>query len=449
LKNADVLTHTALDVLKFAKASGAGEAEVYVEQGESCSVRVGRQRVESVARTASLGAGVRVLMGAKLGFAYTTSLSRDALRSTVNKAMEGAAMTADDPSWVFARPAQSYAKMRLYDPRYEKVSMKQRMDLPVEIDRAARKFDKRIVATKYLSFSDGRHTSVIANSHGLLAAASTTGANFFGQLVAEEKGARQGAFGMEMGRSSFDLDPRAFAENTVRRCILCLGGKPMQTGKYPIVFDNRAGMMVLSAVADALNGHEVHLKRSFLAGKLGRKVASKLVDLVDDPLDESLSGAAAFDGEGTPCSTKLLISKGKLKGFIYDLRTARKAGVNECGNALRGSYAAMPSPGFHSLFIKPGKASVEDIIGGVKDGLYVVDTLGNASNAVTGDFSIGATGARIRNGELCEPVAGVTIGANLLHILADIDAVGNDLVMSGGNIGTPTFRVAEMTVAGK
>jgi PmbA protein len=226
-----------------------------------------------------------------------------------------------------------------------------------------------------------------------------------------------------------------------------LGAAPVETQTAPVIFDPYAGRGVIGGIAGAVNGDSVYKKSSFLVDRLEEKIGSDLVTVMDDGLLSKGLGSAPVDDEGVPAQRKVIIDKGVLKSYIYDTATAKKAGAKSTGNAQRGSYDRRPGIGTCNFYLQKGGMTPQEVIADVQKGLYVFYTLGQATNVVTGDFSVGAVGLWIEDGELTKPVAKVTIASNLLDMLKNVDAVANDLVFDRSMV-CPTFRVAEMTVSG-
>jgi PmbA protein len=215
----------------------------------------------------------------------------------------------------------------------------------------------------------------------------------------------------------------------------------------PVVFDPMMAASFVSSVAAAANGDAVFKNSSFLASKLGQKLAPDNVTIVDDGLLKDGIATSPFDGEGVATRTTKILDRGVLNAFLYDAFTARKAKTHSTGNASRG-YRSLPHIGTNNLYLEPGEQTPESIIKGVKDGFYVTAMLGHGANLVTGEFSRGANGLWIENGALTRPVQEVTVAGHLLDMLQGIDAIGNDLHFRG-NTAAPTIRFRELTVSGE
>ncbi len=236
---------------------------------------------------------------------------------------------------------------------------------------------------------------------------------------------------------------RIAAERTLRR----LGARKVKTGHVPVVFDPMVARSLLEHIFGAVNGDAVYRGASFLAGKLGERVAGENVAVIDDGAMPGGFGSSPFDDEGVPTRRTLVIENGVLKSYLLNTYTAKKLGLATTGNAARG-LAGNPGIGVGNLFMRPGTRSPREIIADVKEGLYLTELLGFGVNLVTGDYSRGASGLWIAGGELTYPVEEVTIAGNLKDMLVNIAEIGNDLEFRG-SIASPTLRVEGLTVAGE
>jgi PmbA protein len=231
------------------------------------------------------------------------------------------------------------------------------------------------------------------------------------------------------------------------RALRMLGAKKVKSQRVPVVFDPTMAGSFISAVAGAANGDAVYKKSSVLAPLLGKAIAAAGVTIVDDGLLDRGLGTSPVDGEGVATRVTPIVERGVLRSFLYDAQTARKAKAKTTGNAMRG-YSSLPYIGTNNLRLEPGSATPEEIIKGVKRGLYVTAMLGRGADIVTGDYSRGANGLWIEDGALAFPVQEVTVAGNLLGMLKSIDAIGSDLQFRS-SVLAPTIRFAELTVAGE
>jgi PmbA protein len=232
-----------------------------------------------------------------------------------------------------------------------------------------------------------------------------------------------------------------------RRTVAKLGAKKLDTQEVPVVFDPEVGRSILGLLAGCINGGAIWRRSSYLLDREGDSVASDLVTVIDDPLIAGAPGSRPFDGEGLASRRTLIVDRGKLQTYLLDTYSARKLGKESTASASRGSSGGV-GPATTNFILQPGAITPEDLLASTERGLYVTEMMGFGFNAVTGDFSRGAGGFWIENGEKTFPVSEVTISLNLDELLKRIDAVANDLDLRT-SIATPTFRVRAMTVAGR
>jgi PmbA protein len=233
------------------------------------------------------------------------------------------------------------------------------------------------------------------------------------------------------------------AQRTIRR----LGARKAKTARVPVVFDPMVATSILEHIFEGVNGDSVYRGASFLAGKLGQKIAAADVNVIDDGTVPGGFGTSPFDGEGIPTRRTVVIENGVLKSYVLNTYTAKKLGLETTGNASRG-LAGTPGIGPGNYFLQPGTRTPKEIIAGISDGLYVTEFLGHGVNLVTGDYSRGASGLWISGGELAYPVEEITVAGNLKDLFLNISEIGNDLEFRGA-VASPTIRVDGLTVGGE
>jgi PmbA protein len=241
--------------------------------------------------------------------------------------------------------------------------------------------------------------------------------------------------------------PEVVGKEAARRTLRRLGAHKVASTQVPVVLDPLVAGSILDNIADAVNGGAIYRQSSFLAGKLGEKIAGGNITLIDDGTMPGGFGTTPFDGEGVPTRRTPVIEQGVLKSYLLNTYTARKLGLKTTGNAARG-LAGNPGIGSGNFFLQPGGRTPKQIIGDVKSGFYVTEFLGFGVNLVTGDFSRGASGLWIENGELTFPVEEVTVAGNLRDMLNSISEIGSDLEFRGST-ACPTLRIDGMTIAGE
>jgi len=435
-------------LVSLARKAGAAEAEAYAERTRDASVRVRDGEVEELQQAASKGIGLRVITAQRLGFAYGTDLSKDGLKELAQKAVALAKGAAKDPANGLPRGAQLGATPAgEYDPRIEEISPEWKLQAAREAEKAARAEDPRV--RKFDSTGAGEYLSqsAIVSSHGASGESRASYVYVYCSPVAEADGQLQTASWSDTRRTLAKLQrPEEVGRNDAAIVSWRQGAKKPKTQRVPVVFDPQMAAGFIGGLSVAVNGLLVHKKSSFLGALLGKRVAAPTVTLVDDAtLAEGLR-SRPFDGEGVSSRKTAVVEDGILRSFLYDATTARKAKAKSTGSASR-AWASLPAIGTSNFYLQRGPQKPEEIIKGVKNGLYVTAMLGRGADVVTGDYSRGANGIWIENGELTTPVQEITVSGNLLEMLQGIDAVGDDLDFRAST-AAPTIRFAELVVSG-
>jgi PmbA protein len=262
------------------------------------------------------------------------------------------------------------------------------------------------------------------------------------------EGAMQRDYWFSVARTLAKLDsPEQVGKIAAERTLRRLGARKAKTAQVPIVFDPMVSSSILEHIFEGVNGDSVYRGASFLAGKLGQKIAGSNVTIIDDGTIVGGFGTSPFDGEGVPTRRTVVIENGVLNSYLLNTYTAKKLGLQTTGNASRG-LAGTPSIGPGNYFLQPGTKSPKELISSIKEGLYVTEFLGHGANLVTGDYSRGASGLWISGGELTYPVEEITVAGNLKDLFFNISEIANDLEFRG-SMAAPTIRVDGLTVGGE
>ena len=445
------LLELAADVVKRAQAAGASDAECTISEGDEFSANVRMREIESLKEAGSRGAGLRILIGKRTGSAYTSDLSPEGIEHLVKSAIELAAITTEDPHAGLPEPEEMgslASDLQLYCPDVEQLETAVKIETAKRAEAAALDTDPRIDNSDGASFDSHIGRQIFANSRGFAGEYRSSYCSLAVSPVARQGDSMERDYWYTMARSAAGLEPpeqvgRIAAERTLRR----LNAVKVETKKVPVVFEPRVARSLLDSIFEAVHGMSVYRHESFLAGKLGERVAGENVTVIDDATIPGLFGTSPFDDEGVPSRRTVVIENGVLKSYLLNCYAARKLGMKTTGNASRG-LAGNAGIGHGNFFLEKGVQTPEQIIGSVADGLYVTELLGHGVNVVTGDYSRGAFGLWIRNGELAFAVSEVTIAGNLKDMLMGIDAIGSDLEFRG-SAASPTLRIGEMTVGGK
>ncbi|MEM7137400.1 MAG: TldD/PmbA family protein [Myxococcota bacterium] len=440
-------------VVERAIAAGADVAEASANSGSHLSVKVRMREPELVEEAGSRALGLRVMIGQRVASTYTSDLSPGGQQTLIDDALELARLSeADDfagppdPS-ALSRP-EDWAELDPFDPAVSDVAAGEALARSLAGEEAAFGLDPRITNSEGASFTRAAGASALATSHGFAGSDRGTYASIVVNPVADDEGGKKrSGYHWSAARHYADVDPSdEVGREAARRTVAQLGATKLPTQELPVVFDKDAARSIVGLLAGCVLGGAIWRKSSYLVDRVGSKVASDLVDIVDDPLLPRAPGSRAFDGEGLLSRRNVVVDKGVLKTYLLDTYSARKLDLESTASASR-SPAGGISSSTSNLVLRSGSLSRDQLVADTQHGLYVTGMMGFGFNGVTGDFSRGASGFLIRGGELAEPISEVTISLNLDRLLQRIDAVANDLEYRT-SIAAPTFRVSEMTLAG-
>lgn len=437
----------AEDLVKSCLKKGADAAEVYLQSGRNLSIEVRNGQLETVEEAASQGVGFRVFVKGRMAFSNCNDLSPASLDSTIASAIEFARVTTADENNVLHDDGRVTAIEGIYDPAMAGVPMDRKIEMAREVEKLALK-DPRVTKSAGAGYGENENEVFVANSHGVSKTYKLSSCSL-GVSVVAEKGDQKSSGGQSCRRRFFaDLEPPAeIAARAAARAIEMLDPRPVRTQRAAVIFDRDVASSLLGGIVGAVNGERVLQGASFLGSRLNQKIASELVTLIDDGTLPKGLASRPFDGEGFPTARRVIVEKGVLKGFMYNVIAARRAGVASTGNASRGGFSSLPGIGPHCFYMAAGSGSAEDIIAATKVGLLLKGVTGYGINAVSGDFSGGATGLWIENGRIAFPVRGLTIAGTADAMLNGIDMVAGDLDLSRTSTA-PTFRIREMQIGG-
>ncbi|MBI3611004.1 MAG: TldD/PmbA family protein [Nitrospirae bacterium] len=438
----------AMDLLKKAKSKGASAGDIVIVEGDSFDVQVRLKSVDKLTNAHEKRLGLRLFFGRRTAVCSTSDFSTESLDRLVEETCYLARCTAEDPHAGLPEPTPlNPPDLDLYDDSLRRWTMKDKIDLAVQAEAAAMGCDARITNSDGASLSHADRRVIYANTNDVVGSYPVGSVSFSVSPIATENGSMQRDYWYSAKRKVKELaSPESVGRVAARRVLRRLGARKIATCEAPVIFDPETAAELLGSISACVSGYAVYKGASFLAGKLGRPAAASFVTILDNGTIPSALGSRPFDGEGVATRKTTVIKKGVLENYLLDSYSARKLELKSTGNAVR-SIGDVPSVSHTNFYLVPGANTPEEIIRSVKRGLYVVELIGFGVNHVTGDYSRGAVGLWIENGELTHPVEEVTIAGNLKNILMDIEMIGNDLELRS-TVASPTLKIARMTVAG-
>ena len=441
----------ASDLVSRALSAGATAADAMVHEGDQFSTSVRLGKIESLKEAASKVLGLRAFLGARSATAYSSDFSASSLARLVERTIAMARVTSEDPASGLPEAdllGRYPGDLELFSPDVGRMTTEERIGWARRAEQAALDADPRIRNSEGAWFEASQGAKAYANSLGFVGSYQGSYCAVSVSPIAQNgTGGMQRDYWYSVARRASGLDPaEAVGRKAAGRALRKLGARKVSTCRVPVVFDPETAASLIAHVFDAVRGDTIYRSASFLTGKLGQRVAGENMTLVDDGLRPGGFGSRPFDDEGVPARVTPVITRGVLTNYLLNCYTARKLGLSTTGNASR-SAASPPAVGPKNFYLETGSISPQEIIRSVPSGFYVTELIGSGVSVVTGDYSRGAAGLWIENGELSFPVEEVTIAGNLADMINHVSMVGSDLEFRGV-IAAPTLLVEGLTVAG-
>jgi PmbA protein len=442
----------AQDIVRRAMSAGATAAECVIREGDEFSTLVRLGQVETLKESGSKSIGVRVFNGKRSASTHSSDFTPAGLDRMLKSAIELSKITSEDPFAGIPEPSQLGSisgDLDLFSSDVYSLPGEERIAYARRAEKAALDSDPRIKNSEGGSFDAATGHKILANSHGFVGEFRRSYCSVAAIPIAQdEKGGMQRDYWFSVARSLNRLEsPEHVGKVAAQRTIRRLGARKVKTQQVPIIFDPLVANSILGHIFEGVNGDSVYRGASFLAGKLGEKIAAPQVTVIDDGTIVGGFGTSPFDGEGVPTRRTVVIENGVLTSYVLNTYTAKKLGLQTTGNASRG-LAGTPGIGPGNYFLQPGPRTPQQLIADVKEGLYVTEFLGMGVNLVTGDYSRGASGIWISGGELTYPVEEITVAGNLKDMFLNISEIANDLEFRG-SVASPTIRIDGLTVGGE
>jgi len=438
----------AEQVIKICRKNGADLAESYLASSRELSLEVRNGEIESIQEASSYGLGLRVITGKKLGFAYVNDFRPESLEETVTRALNFARVLTADEHNILPDDRGFVEVQGLYDPELSRIQIDKKIALLKEVESIALK-TPGITKSSGASYREGENEVILANSLGLMKSYKATGCGYGLEVIAEKGEQKSSGFESCSRRFFSDLKPATeVARKAAGDALDMLDPKPVKTQKAAVILTPDIAYALLGGLIQAINGERVLQGASFLGKKMGQRIASEIITIIDDGTLKKGMASSPFDGEGVPTQKRTIVENGVLKGFLYNTYAASRAGVKSTGNATRSGFDSLPGIGPHNFYIVAGKTTPDEIIAATEIGLLVKEVTGYGINPVNGNFSGGAAGLWIEKGKIAFPVKGITIAGTAEEMLNGIDLLGNDLDLSR-SLTAPTLRIKSLQIGGE
>jgi PmbA protein len=432
-------------------ANDGEQVEVVVVRSRDTEIRVYEGEIEQLSSAETQGVGIRVINDHKLGFAYAGTLEDDVLRETLGEARDNAMFgTPDDALGLPDPDGVPVPALDLYDARLATFPTDRKVELAVELERAARAADSRISGVESCDYVDSLAEAAVVSTTGVRTVSRETACYVMASLLATAGDETQTGFWFSLGREPGQLDVDVAARGAAERATRMLGATKPTSQRLTVVLDPWVTAQLLGILGATLTGEMVLKGRSFFADRIGETVAANSVTIIDDPTDAAAFSATQTDGEGLATRRNVLVDGGTLSAFLHNAYTGRRMGTASTGSAVRGGFKSAPSVGARAITFAPGAGSQADLVAKVDYGILVqsVSGLHSGVNPVSGDFSTGAEGLRIERGALGAPVREFTIASTLQRMLQDVVAVGGDLQWLPMSAAGVSIVIGDVTVSG-
>jgi len=431
--------------LKRSRPQPEEQVEIFALSREEQSWEWNEGRLENRESIRSFGAGVRILAQGAVGFSYRADMRLESLESAVGEARSQLAYSQPDPARALPAMVTVAAAAEVTAESRDEAA---RMAIGERLEAAARAADPRVTKISQTVVRERREWVGLANTQGLSAAWPRDSYLLGAAVLAESGSDTQIGEEYRAWRGWTEMDPETVGRTAGERAAGQLGGRPLATGKRTLLLGPHIAAGILEAAWEAWSGDAVQRGRSFLAGRLGQRIAAEGVTLVDDGLLARGLATAPLDEEGTPSQRTVLVAGGKLEGFLYHEESARRARASSTGNGQRGGFKGMPSVGPTNFMLLAGSQSPEALLALAEQGVAITEVMGlHMLDPVTGEFSLGASGRLVEAGRPGKAVRGITIAGTVEGLLSQVVGIGRDLTFYG-NFGAPSLVVEGIMVSG-
>ncbi|MGE7946556.1 TldD/PmbA family protein [Lysinibacillus sp. NPDC093688] len=435
-------------LLDQAIEAGFTEAEVYYERKNTFKCMLYEGQIDSYETSEDGGLSLRGLHNGKMGYAYTEKLDDDSMSFLINRVKANADVLDEDEGIDIFEGSNKYTPHEFYNEELETIGIPEKIELLRLIEQKIRAYDSRIVTLDYCFLQEYTTERSLTNSKNLALSHKENGlVIFLSTVVKEGEELKTGSY-LKMTRDFHSLNADDIAKEAAEEALTNLGEKSIPAGKYPIVLRSDAAASLLSTFMPILSAENAQKGQSLLNGKVGQKVASEVITLLNAPFHPAALSGASFDGEGVATKEQAIILDGTLQTLLHNRKTAKKDGCKTTGHAHKDSYKGTLSIAPQNLYISTGKKSQDELINSVTDGVLITDLSGlhSGTNTVSGDFSVAASGFHIQDGKIVSPVKQMTIAGNFFEFLNDIEETSSELYFLPDGYGSPSLLVKELSV---
>ena len=439
-----------IDLLfKKAKERCVENFEIYYTSSKSSSIKVFNQEVDSYSDSNSQGISFRLMENGKMGYSYTESISEKEIDFLINEALENASIIENDDIEEIYKGGEEYKELELYNPDLETVSIGDKISLLMNTEKITKEMDSRIKRVNYCVFGNGSSTRIIKNSKGLNLSEKGNSAYIYVSVVAEDNGITKSGSGFKVSNDFSLFDADTVAKDAVEDAVSKLNPVSIESKQYKVIIKNKAFASMLGAFTGIFSSDNVQKGVSKLKEKLGTSIASSKVTLIDNPHMKNGMASSSFDAEGVPTKYKEIVKNGILTSYFYNLKTAKKDGVQSTGNASKGGYKGTLGISPSNFYMKEGETTFNELLESVGNGVLITSLSGLHSglNSISGDFSLASEGFAVSEGKISSPLKQITVSGNFFELLKEIYLLGDDLDFGLSPVGAPSVLISNLDIS--
>ncbi|MCL2499032.1 MAG: TldD/PmbA family protein [Defluviitaleaceae bacterium] len=442
------------EIFAQAKTKGFTDCELFQSGGSSFSVRVFNGEITEYKNTSSEGVGFRGTYEGKVGYAYSEIMAPEIIGPLLSNAAANAGIIEEKEVETLYPGDETYPEVNTFNPGLDDTDAAQKIEWALEMEKYAKSLDPRVKIADYCTVATSESFMSIANSYGLDLSHKNNVAMAYLIARVEENGITKSANEFWVGRDFAEFDYKKIAEKAVNKALSYLGASSMESGDFPVVFDNESTrdlFRVFAGIFMAENGQKGFSMLN--KDRLGEAIAAPHITLRDDGVCAHSLGSMAFDAEGVATQQKAVIENGVLKTLLYNIKSAAKDGVKSTGNASKTGHGGAITTNYTNLYLEPSQTSFDEIVKGLDKAVLITEMAGlhSGANPVSGDFSFSADGFLIEDGKITRPIEQITVAGNFYELLKGIETVGSDLrfhSFGNGGMGMPSILVNALRISG-
>jgi PmbA protein len=438
-----------VNTVKSLVAGRVDSFDIFISGAKGTSIEIKEQAVESFKNYETHGLSLRVLKDFRPGFSFSSSYSPEALQQIVDDAVAQTSHLGKDELLSFPEGGKREEDgLSIFDPSLPSIGVQEKIKMTADLENAARSYNPKIKKVRGATYGEVVQDIELYNSAGSTLTSSSTRVSVSLMAIAEDGKTSQSGWDSCSKRLLKDLDVEKVGREAARKALELLNAKTIKSVKVPVLLDNAVVIQLLGVLTSSFLGDSVEKGKSMLREKIGEKVFSSKINIVDNGILQGGWATAPFDGEGMPTQKTDLIKAGICTSFLYDTYWGKRAGRDSTGNCRRFGFKSPPAVSVSNLYIEKGEKSFAALLKSMDKGIYITEVMGvHTSNPITGDFSLGSMGFWVEKGEKKYPIKGIAIAGNLLELFSQVAGLGEDMKFFGG-LGAPSMLVEALNVSG-